>query len=44
MYKCMKCGKEVKTDPKEKRIRCPYCGYKVLVKARSGVAKTIKAR
>jgi DNA-directed RNA polymerase subunit P len=44
MYRCMKCGKDVKVEPKEKRIRCPFCGYKVLIKQRSGVAKTIKAR
>ncbi|MFH0962201.1 MAG: DNA-directed RNA polymerase subunit P [archaeon] len=44
MYKCMKCGKEVALDSNEKRIRCPYCGYKILVKQRSGAVKTVKSR
>lgn len=44
MYRCMKCSKEVKIEPKEKRIRCPYCGHKILVKARSGAVKEVKAR
>ncbi len=40
----MRCGKDVKLEPKEKRVRCPFCGYKVLVKQRSGAGKPIKAR
>lgn len=36
-YICIHCGKEVKST--DKLIRCPYCGYKVLAKKRSSLAK-----
>ncbi len=38
-YVCLHCGKEVKSL--EKFIRCPYCGYRVLAKKRSSLAKTV---
>ena len=42
-YKCFDCGKEVKAEYTRKKIRCPYCGGKILYKLRS-VSSTIKAR
>ncbi len=36
----MHCGKELKALEKNS-IRCPYCGYRVLVKKRSTLAKTV---
>ncbi len=44
MYVCMRCGKNVELDEDFKKIRCPFCGYKVLMKKRSGAVKTVKAR
>ncbi len=44
LYVCMKCGKDVELDPQFKRVRCPFCGYKVLIKKRSGTIKKMKAR
>jgi len=41
-YKCFGCGKEVKNKYTRKKIRCPYCGSKILYKTRS-VNATIKA-
>ncbi len=38
-YVCLHCGKEIKNL--EKFIRCPYCGYRVLSKKRSSLAKEI---
>ncbi len=38
-YVCLHCGKEVKTL--DKFIRCQYCGYRVLAKRRSSLAKTV---
>lgn len=38
-YICLHCKREVKSL--EKFIRCPYCGYRVLVKARSSLAKEV---
>jgi DNA-directed RNA polymerase subunit RPC12/RpoP len=43
MYKCIRCAKEVPVDAALRRIRCPFCGYKMLVKTRSGEPRTIKA-
>ncbi|MDD5331493.1 MAG: DNA-directed RNA polymerase subunit P [Candidatus Nanoarchaeia archaeon] len=34
-YKCLDCGKQVKYDYVRKKIRCPYCGSKILYKERS---------
>lgn len=42
-YKCFHCGKKVSEDYLRKKIRCPYCGSKMLYKPRT--TKTIvKAR
>ena len=41
-YKCMDCNKKVSQDYLRKKIRCPYCGYRILFKVRS-VRTTIKA-
>jgi len=42
-YKCFNCGKKISYDNIRKRIRCPYCGYKMLFKQRAIVTK-VKAR
>ena len=42
-YKCVKCKKIVDIESK-RRIRCIYCGSKILMKVRSGNVKVIKAR
>ena len=42
-YKCFECGKEVGEDYTRKKIRCPYCGGRILFKPRVVTTK-IKAR
>ena len=43
-YKCFYCNKKVDKDEYlRKRIRCPYCGSKILYKPRL-VSTKIKAR
>ena len=42
-YKCFQCDKKVSDDYLRKKIRCPYCGSKILFKART-VATKVKAR
>jgi len=42
LYKCADCGKEIDPNLLRKRVRCPYCGSKVLVKQRH-MPKKIKA-
>jgi DNA-directed RNA polymerase subunit RPC12/RpoP len=34
-YKCFDCGRIIKPEYVKKKIRCPYCGYKILFKART---------
>ncbi|MBS3167261.1 DNA-directed RNA polymerase subunit P [Candidatus Woesearchaeota archaeon] len=34
-YNCFSCGKNIKEEYLKKRIRCPYCGSKILYKART---------
>ncbi len=31
-YLCMDCQKEIKHETVKKRVRCPYCGSKILYK------------
>ena len=33
-YKCFDCGKTVKEEYIRKRVRCPYCGSKIVYKPR----------
>lgn len=42
-YKCFDCGKKVSTDYLRKRVRCPYCGSKMLYKTRT-TSTNVKAR
>lgn len=42
-YKCFYCSKAVSDEYIRKRVRCPYCGSKILVKPRM-VPTKIKAR
>lgn len=42
MYKCGNCGRVIETD--EGVVRCPFCGYKILFKERSGNVREVQAR
>ena len=42
-YVCFNCGKKVDAETTKTRVRCPYCGGKVLYKDRKTVVK-IKAK
>jgi len=42
-YKCFNCGKEIESDMIRKRIRCPFCGGKILFKPRNRIIK-VKSR
>ncbi|MBT3406295.1 DNA-directed RNA polymerase subunit P [Candidatus Woesearchaeota archaeon] len=41
-YKCFQCNKQVGLEYLRKKIRCPYCGSKMLYKPR-GRATVVKA-
>lgn len=44
MYKCFKCQRELSKKDIEKRIICPYCGARLVVKTRPRTLKKVKAR
>ena len=42
LYKCFTCKREIKSDLTRKKVRCVYCGSKILYKPRT-VTSTVKA-
>ncbi|HIH38220.1 DNA-directed RNA polymerase subunit P [Candidatus Woesearchaeota archaeon] len=40
-YKCFECNKKVADSYVKKRVRCPYCGSKVLFKPRQTTTKVL---
>jgi DNA-directed RNA polymerase subunit RPC12/RpoP len=38
-YTCFSCSKKISEDMMGKRVRCPYCGGKVLYKSRGANTK-----
>ena len=42
-YRCFQCNKIIKTEYVKKKIRCPYCGSKIIYKPRI-ISTTVKAR
>lgn len=38
VYKCIECQKETKSETVKKRVRCAYCGSKILYKPRTTAA------
>lgn len=45
MYMCIRCGRTFSKEDMELApgVRCPYCGYRIIVKVRSLSAKKIRA-
>ncbi|MBU5574979.1 MAG: DNA-directed RNA polymerase subunit P [Candidatus Aenigmatarchaeota archaeon] len=44
MYKCISCGKEISEEQLRGRIRCMYCGFRILMKKRPNVIKKVEAK
>jgi len=45
-YECVRCGAKVSSDELELRggrVKCTYCGYRILKKTRPPVVKRISA-
>ena len=40
-YKCFNCGKSIKDEHIKKKVRCIYCGSKVIFKERSVTTKVL---
>ncbi|MHC1568832.1 MAG: DNA-directed RNA polymerase subunit P [Candidatus Syntropharchaeia archaeon] len=43
-YYCANCKKSVEIDYEYQGIRCPYCGYRILIKERPTIIKRVKAQ
>jgi DNA-directed RNA polymerase subunit P len=43
LHKCFECDREIKAEYIKKKIRCPYCGSKILYKPKV-VSTTFKAK
>jgi len=40
-YKCFQCNKDVKYEYLRKKVRCPYCGSKIIFKTRDTITHVI---
>lgn len=40
-YKCLKCKKDIDIEDK---VRCTFCGFRIVIKARPEVVKRVVAR
>ncbi|HIQ50287.1 MAG TPA: DNA-directed RNA polymerase subunit P [Nanoarchaeota archaeon] len=41
MYKCLDCGKSISPEEIERKVMCPYCGYRILIKERPKIVKKV---
>ncbi len=39
VYKCFNCEKIIKSEYVKKKIRCHFCGYKIIYKPRTVISK-----
>ncbi|MBT3940724.1 DNA-directed RNA polymerase subunit P [Candidatus Woesearchaeota archaeon] len=44
LYKCFKCQREINAENLARRVICPFCGSRIISKARPSVIKKVKAR
>lgn len=42
MYKCLNCCKEIELKQVKDKIRCPYCGYRIITK--DNPSKVVKSK
>jgi len=42
VFKCLSCREKVTLEQMQEKIRCPYCGYRILTKARPDVVTKVK--
>jgi len=43
LYKCLKCNKKIELESIKGKIICPFCGYRIVTKARSKKPTIVKA-
>jgi len=43
MFKCIKCNKEIDEESVGEKIRCIFCGFRIITKTRPKKAVKVKA-
>ena len=43
-YVCLNCGREIDEKDIQNKVRCPYCGGRIILKKRPEIIKKVKAR
>jgi len=43
-YKCLECGKDIDEKYITKKIRCPYCGSRMIIKSQGDRISKVIAR
>lgn len=43
VYKCIMCKKDMDWKAFEENLRCPYCGFRIVMKKRPKIIKRVKA-
>ncbi|NOZ82036.1 MAG: DNA-directed RNA polymerase subunit P [Candidatus Micrarchaeota archaeon] len=44
MYRCLNCKREIELEQVKEKIRCPYCGYRILAKQPGAGIIKVKAK
>jgi len=44
MFKCLDCQKTISAEQLNEKIRCPYCGYRIMIKERPKIPVRVKAK
>jgi len=39
VYRCLNCAKDIEEDDVKRRVRCPFCGHRIIRKRRSEVRR-----
>ncbi|MBU5557982.1 MAG: DNA-directed RNA polymerase subunit P [Candidatus Aenigmatarchaeota archaeon] len=44
MYRCLNCSKSIDIEHVKERVRCPYCGHRIIIKERPKTVVRVEAK
>lgn len=44
MYRCLNCSKSIELEQVKERVRCPFCGYRIIFKERPKTVVRVEAK
>jgi DNA-directed RNA polymerase subunit P len=44
MYRCVNCSKNIELEQVKDKIRCPFCGYRIIIKERPRTINRVQAK